>query len=312
MANDYYKTLGVERSASQDDIAKAYRKLARKYHPDLNPEDQNAKKRFQEIQSAYDTLNDPEKRKMYDQFGEGYEQYRDGKPFGGSGRPPGAGGFDFGDIFGGAGGAGAVDLGDIFRQFGGGGSGGGKSRRGAVPKGHDIAAEIELPLRTILQGGETQFQLQRDGKLESIRVKVPPGIEPGKKIRLRGQGGAMPRGKPGDLLLTIRLLPHPAVKLVGNNIEMRLPITLPEAIHGAKVDVPTANGTVTITIPPMSSSGKRLRIKGQGFPSSSGAAGDLMIELQIKLPEVVPSASRDAIDALVSSYPSHFRDSIQW
>ena len=123
MANDYYKTLGISRSASQEDIAKAYRKLARKYHPDLNPEDQSAKKRFQEIQTAYDTLNDPEKRKMYDQFGDGYEQYRQGSPFGGGGRSEGAGGFDFGDIFGGAGGSGGGAKGGGARKYAGAGGG---------------------------------------------------------------------------------------------------------------------------------------------------------------------------------------------
>ncbi len=315
MANDYYKTLGVERSASQDEIAKAYRKLARKYHPDLNPDDQSAKKQFLEIQNAYDTLNDPEKRKKYDQFGDAYEKYGDGKPFGGGGWSGGGGGssgFDFGDVFGGGSGAGAVDLGDIFRQFGGGGAANPRSRRGAAPRGHDIAAEIEVPLRTLVVGGEMQFQLQRESKVESIRVKVPAGIEPGKKIRLRGQGGAMPGGKPGDLLLTIRLQPHPAIKLVGHNIELRLPIQLFEAINGAKIDVPTIKGTATLTIPPMSNSGQRLRIKGQGFPNASGPAGDLLVELQIRLPPSIPAATRESIEAISSSYPSDFRDAIQW
>ncbi|MFN9852873.1 MAG: DnaJ C-terminal domain-containing protein [Planctomycetota bacterium] len=316
MPNDYYKTLGVDRSASQDEIAKAYRKLARKYHPDLNPEDGNAKKRFQEIQSAYDTLNDPEKRKLYDQFGEDYERYASGGPGGGRpfGSAPGGwtdfggGGVDFGSVFGSGGGQG-VDIEEIFRNFGG---REGRSRRGSTPRGHDIAAEIEVPLRTMLEGGEMQFQLQRDNHVESIKVRIPRGIEPGKKIRLRGQGGPMATGKPGDLLLTIKVQPHPAVKLVGNNIELKLPITLAEAIDGAKIDVPTANGTVTVTIPPMSSSGKRLRIKGQGFAPSNGTPGDMLVELHIKLPDVIPAASREAIERLSSGYPSHFRDSIRW
>jgi curved DNA-binding protein len=316
MPNDYYKTLGVDRSASQEEITKAYRKLARKYHPDLNPEDGNAKKRFQEIQAAYDTLNDPEKRKLYDQFGENYERYAAGAA-GGGGSPFGSaaggwkdfgGGVDFGSVFG-SGGQG-VDLEEIFGTFGG---RAGRGRRSAPPRGHDIAAEIEVPLRTMLQGGEMQFQLQRDSKVEAIQVTIPRGIEPGKKIRLRGQGGPMAGGKPGDLLLTIKVQPHPAVKLVGNNIEMKLPITLSEAIDGAKIDVPTAKGTVTVTNPPMSSSGKRLRIKGQGFaPASGGAAGDMLVELHIKLPDVIPAASRDAIHQASPGYPSHFRDSIRW
>jgi DnaJ-class molecular chaperone len=317
MPNDYYKTLGVDRSASTEEITKAYRKLARKYHPDLNPDNQNAKKRFQEIQNAYDTLNDPEKRKLYDQFGEGYERYAAGA--GGGGSPYGTasggwtdfgGGVDFGQVFGSGGGQG-VDLEELFSRFGE-RDAAPRSRRGSVPRGHDIAAEIEVPLRTMLQGGEVQFQLQRDNHSESIKVKVPRGIEPGKKIRLRGQGVSAAGGKPGDLLLTIKVQPHPAVKLVGNNIELKLPITLLEAIQGAKIDVPTANGTVTVTIPPMSSSGKRLRIKGQGFTPAGGSAGDMLVELHIKLPDVIPAASRDAIESWSSGYPSHFRDSIRW
>jgi curved DNA-binding protein len=316
MPNDYYKTLGIDRSASQEEIAKAYRKLARKYHPDLNPDDQNAKKRFQEIQNAYDTLNDPEKRKLYDQFGEGYERYANGGPGGANpfGSAPGGGwsdvggSVDFGNVFGSGAGQG-VDLEELFSRFAGGGP---RARRGATPRGHDIAAEIEVPLRTMLQGGEMQFQLQRDSQAESIKVKIPRGIEPGKKIRLRGQGVPIAGGKPGDLLLTIKVQPHAAVKLVGTNIELKLPITLAEAIHGAKIDVPTAKGTVTVTIPPMSSSGKRLRIKGQGFAPAGGAPGDMLVELHIKLPDVIPAASRDAIDQWSSGYPSHFRDSIRW
>jgi curved DNA-binding protein len=312
MPNDYYKTLGVDRSTSQEEITKAYRKLARKYHPDLNPEDGNAKKRFQEIQTAYDTLNDPEKRKLYDQFGEGYERYAAGAAGGGAPYTSSGnwqdfgGGVDFGSVFG-SGGQG-VDLEQIFGSFGGRGT---RGRRGAA-RGHDIAAEIEVPVRTLLQGGEMKFQLQRDSQVESIEVKIPRGIEPGKKIRLRGQGGPMAGGKPGDLLLTIKVQPHPAVKLVGNNIEMKLPITLAEAIDGAKIDVPTAKGTVTVTIPPMSNSGKRLRIKGQGFAPASGTPGDMLVELHIKLPDVIPTSFRESIDRLSSGYPSHFRDSIRW
>jgi curved DNA-binding protein len=311
MANDYYKTLGISRSASQEEIAKAYRKLARKYHPDLNPEDQSAKKRFQEIQTAYDTLNDPEKRKMYDQFGDGYEQYRQGNPFGGGGRTGGAGGFDFGDIFGGAGGSGAVDLGDIFRQFGAGAGGSTRSRRTATPRGPDISGEIEVPLRTIIEGGERQFRLDRDGQLESIAVKIPAGMEPGKKIRLRGQGGSIPNGKAGDLLLTVNVESHPAVKLVGNNLEMRLPVSLNEAVAGAKVDVQTPKGTITITIPPMTSSGKRLRLKGQGLVNSKGP-GDMIIEVLIKLPESISPEAKETIQGLDAAYPKNLRDSIQW
>ncbi len=297
MAEDYYKTLGVERNASDDEITKAYRKLARKHHPDLNPDDKDAKKRFQEIQSAYDCLNDPEKRKKYDRFGEGYEQYGGGAPFEGAG---GGQAFDFGDIFGGGGGQ--VDFGNIFGNFGG-----GRSRRPA--KGADISAELAVPLRTLVQGGETEFQLSAGGRTESIRVKIPAGIEPGKKIRLRGRGQPAPGGKPGDLLVTVQAEPNPHYRLHGKNIELRLPLRLDEAIQGARVDVETPAGTITLTVPPMSSSGKKLRLKGQGLKGSDGA-GDMIVELLIKLPDNVPGALSEIHQQIEESYTTSVREGI--
>ncbi|MEQ1825090.1 MAG: J domain-containing protein [Pirellula sp.] len=310
MANDYYKVLGVERTATAEEISKAYRKLARKHHPDLNPDDKNAKKRFQEIQQAYDCLNDPEKRKLFDQYGSNYEQFRGGNPFAGGGGFPqgtGTGGFDFGDVFG-QGAAGGVDLGDIFRQFGGGGAG--RTRRPGPTKGQDIAAEISVPLRSIIQGGETQIQLDRGGKLESITVKIPAGIEPGKKIRLRGQGHPIAGGKAGDLLLKINVEPHPHYKITGHNLELRLPISIPEAIQGARIDVPTPTGMVTLTIPPMSNSGKKLRVKGQGLKSADGSVGDMTVELLIKLPETPPSQTDLAMENLTKAYVRPVRDGV--
>ncbi len=311
MANDYYKVLDVERTATAEEISKAYRKLARKFHPDLNQEDKSAKKRFQEVQQAYDCLNDTEKRKMYDQFGEDYEKFGGKNPL--AGGQPGSGntgpaGFDFGDIFG-RGGAGGVDLGDIFGQFGGGGTS--RTRRAPQPRGADIAAEISVPLRTIIHGGETRIQLDHDGQRDSITVKIPPGIEPGKKIRLRGQGQPSPAGKPGDLIIKVNLEPHSFFKVSGNNLELRLPISIPEAIVGARMDVPTPAGTVTLTIPPMSHSGKKLRIKGQGLKGTGGAVGDLLVELMIRLPDHIPEATTKSIEQLAAAYTKPIRDGVQ-
>ncbi len=316
MANDYYKVLDVERTATSEEISKAYRKLARKFHPDHNPDDKNAKKRFQEVQQAYDCLNEPEKRKMYDQFGPDYEKFGDRNPFAGGqarggsagGGSAGGAGFDFGDIFG-RGGAGSVDLGDIFSQFGGGGPS--RGRRAPQPRGADIAAEISVPLKTIILGGETRIQLDRDGKRDAITVKIPAGIEPGKKIRLRGQGQPSEVGKPGDLILKVNLEPHPFFKIAGNNLELRLPISIPEAIQGARIDVPTPAGTVTLTIPPMSNSGKKLRVKGQGLKGSDGIVGDLLVELMIRLPEHIPEESSDGIKQLATAYAKPIRNGVQ-
>ena len=311
MANDYYKVLDVERTATTEEISKAYRKLARKFHPDLNQEDRSAKKRFQEVQQAYDCLNDAEKRKMYDQFGEDYEKFGGKSPFAGGqpgGGQAGSAGFDFGDIFG-RGGASGVDLGDIFGQFGGGGPS--RTRRAPHARGADIAAEISVPLRTIIHGGETRIQLDHEGKRDSITVKIPPGIEPGKKIRLRGQGQPSSSGKPGDLIIKVNLESHPFYKVAGQNLELRLPISIPEAILGARIDVPAPAGTVTLTIPPMSHSGKKLRIKGQGLKGPGGACGDLMVELMIRLPESIPEATTNSIEQLAAAYVKPIRVGVQ-
>lgn len=300
MAEDYYKLLGVERNATADEITKAYRNLARKHHPDLNPDDKLAKSRFQEIQSAYDCLNDPAKRQKYDQFGSNYEQMGGRSPFEGAG---GGQQVDFGDLFGGGGG---VDFSSIFGQFGG---GGGRSRRPA--RGADVAAEISVPLRTLISGGETQIHLNTNGTTESISVKIPAGIEPGKKIRLRGRGQSVHGSKPGDLLLTVHAETNAHYKLSGKNIELRLPITLGEALSGARADVDTPNGTISLTIPPLSSSGKKLRLKGQGFKTSDGTSGDMIVELMIKLPEQIPASVSQSLSELEKAYSRPVRDGVQ-
>jgi DnaJ-class molecular chaperone len=313
MADDYYKKLGVSRTASAEEISKAYRKLARKYHPDLNPDDKNAKKQFQEIQAAYDCLNDPEKRKLYDQFGPSYENVQAGRAAGGS--PFGAGGsagFDFNDVFGGQGG---VDLGDLFRQFTGGPPPGGRSARSgrsssAGPRSSDVEAEITVPLSTAVLGGEAEINIDRGGVPEALRVKIPAGVNEGKKIRLRGQGQSS-GGRAGDLLLTVHVAPHPHFKLNGNDLELKLPITLSEAVLGGKVDVPTPGGIVSLKIPANSQSGKRLRVKGQGV-RAVGKPGDLYIELQVRLPDFLTETQTELIKSLESGYKSDLRGDIRW
>ncbi len=311
MADDYYKSLGVSRTAAAEEISKAYRKLARKYHPDLNPDDKNSKKRFQEIQTAYDCLNDPAKRKMYDQFGADYERFQAGPGGGGPQGSPFSGGgqgFDFNDVFGG-GGSGNVDIGDIFRQFTGGGTRNRRSTSGAS-RGADVEAEITVPLSTAVLGGETEITLDRGGIPESLRVKIPAGVHEGKKIRLRGQGQSS-NGRAGDLLLIIHIAPHPHFKLAGNDLELKLPITLGEAALGGKVDVPTPGGTVTVTIPPRSQSGKRLRVKGQGARGTAGT-GDLYIELQIKLPDAISESNIEKLRSFETAYTQSVRQGIAW
>ncbi len=305
MAQDYYDLLGIKKSATPDEIQKAYRQLARKYHPDLNPDDKVAQQKFKEIQQAHDVLGDAEKRKMYDQFGPDFEKVgAGGSPFRGGAAQPG--GFSFEDIFGGGGGGGQGgfhfegDMGDLFRQFGGGGAAGGKrSRAGSAPRrGSDLSANITIPFNTAVLGGEASIGLQRGGKSESIQLKIPPGIESGKKMRLRGQGEPSPNGGPqGDLLVTIHVSPHPFFERVGKNLELRLPVTIGEAALGATIDIPTPEGTVSLKIPPGSSGGRRLRIKGRGVKGSSGEPGDLYVVLQISIPESLGTTDAAREDA---------------
>ena len=304
MAKDFYKTLGVPRDASQADIEKAYRNLARKYHPDKNPDDKSAKKKFQEVQAAFDVLGDAQKRETYDRYGSSFDTAGAGGPYSGTWRagPGGFGGHGFEDIdfsqfFGdrfGGGGAGA-DFSELFGQFR---PRGGATRTAAPPRrGADLRSDITVPFATAVTGGEAQIQLARpSGKTETIAVKIPPGIEDGKKIRLRGHGQPAARGgKPGDILITVHVAPHPSFERRGNNLHLRLPVTLAEAVEGAKVDVPTPRGTVSLSVPPGTSSGTKLRIKGHGVAPPGAPPGDLLAEVMINLPKQVDDEARQAI-----------------
>lgn len=316
MAKDYYALLGVKRSASDDEIHKAYRELARKYHPDLNPDDKAAQQKFKDIQQAHDVLSDPEKRRAYDQFGPEFER-AGGHPFAGGGGPGGGGAaFDFEQLFGGAGG---MNFGDFFQQMGGGPSPGGGSRRQQRPsKGQDLTAELTVPFNTAVLGGEASISMRRGGKSDSITVKIPPGMESGKKMRLRGQGEQGHGGKPGDLIVEVTVAPHPYFRRRGQNLELTLPVSIGEAMSGATIDIPTPGGTVSLKIPAGSSSGRRLRVKGQGVQSKSGSSGDLFVELQIKLPvaaeaiDELPEEVKQAVSSIESLYLEPVRDNIVW
>ena len=331
MVEDYYKTLGISKSASQAEIQKAYRDLALKYHPDMNPDDKTAKKKFQKVQAAFDVLNNPEKREMYDRYGSSFETMGAGDPQPGAhawGWPPGAGagrpgaapgGFNpedidlsqfLGERFGQETSGG---FGDLFGQFRRSAS---KFRRPASPprRSSDLQQELQVPFTTAITGGEIQIGVQRpSGKTDTIAVKIPAGIEDGKKIRVRGQGQPAPRGGvPGDILLKIRITPHPYFQRRGNQLRVRVPITLSEAVMGAKVDLPTPRGTVTLSVPPGSSSGAKLRVKGHGVAPKNGLAGDLLAEIQIVLPEQLSEADRQTIHQVDQNYPQDPRKNLRW
>lgn len=319
MAQDFYEILGVQRDASQGDIQKAYRKLAKKYHPDLNP-DKRAKEKFQEIQRAYEVLNDPETRQKYDRFGGRFDAESTG-PAGW--QTYGAGGPDLGDldldqILGGRFGGEGSPFGDFFKQFGpqpGAGPGPGPGRRGGrrtSRRGEDVKHEIEIPFRTSIVGGEVSLKLRRSGgATETIDVRIPPGVADGQTIRLRGQGeqgGAIP----GDLLLTVKVAPHPCFSRRGNDLILRLPVSLGEAALGAKVDIPTPWGTLAMKIPPGSSGGKRLRVRGHGVRPNKGEAGDLFVELSIVLPPTLSPAAQELARQFDQESPIEPRQELSW
>lgn len=289
---DFYEVLGVPRGSSQDEIRKAYKKLARKLHPDVKPDDPDAQKNFAEITEAYEVLGDDEKRKKYDQFGHSFNQ-AGGNPFQGF-QGGGGGGFDLEDILGG--------------MFGGGGSpfGGGRRGGGRAQKGQDARAEITVPFTVAAEGGEHSLSLQSGSKTERITVKIPAGIEDGQTIRLAGQGNPGIGGAAaGDLLVTIHVAPHPWFRREGTNILVDVPVTPSEAALGSKVDVPTlSDGIVVMNIPPGTPSGTRMRLRGKGVKSSKGAAaGDQFVVLKIVIPKDLSDEAKQHYQKLADLNP---------
>jgi curved DNA-binding protein len=323
---DPYATLGVSRTASAEEIKKAYRKLAKKLHPDMNPGDKKAEDRFKEVSAAFDVVGDPKKRSLYDEFGEislrsGFDdakarQFREYRQAAGSGR--GAGGFQgFEEVFGGGAGAAGFDPSDLGSMFGdlfAGRTGRGRRVRNEPVPGDDVEASIEVDLRDAVLGAEREITLQKPGASESsrLKVKIPPGVESGSRIRLAGQGGPGERGgERGDLYLRIAMRPHPTVRVEGRDLLLDLPITAAEALEGAEVTAPTFEGQVKLKIPSGSQSGRKLRLRGRGLPalrSGVGGAprGDLYVVLQIVLPPDSPQA-REAVRTLAKLYPDDVR-----
>ncbi len=320
MAEDYYKTLEVSRDASQADIDKAYSKLARKYHPDVNPDDKTAKKKFQAVQTAYDVLKDPKKRELYNQYGSGFESVGGAGPRPGGGwRPTGgeAGGpeFDFSQFFGGEPtGGGFADFFSQFRRGAGPtGPAGRRSRPAGRAPGQNLHSEIQIPFQLAVTGGETHLTVTRpSGGSETLVVKIPAGIDDGKKIRLRGQGEPGFDGERADILITVHVAPHPWFTRRGEHLYVKTPLSLLEAAEGAVVDVPTPTGTVSLRVPPGVSSGKKLRIKGHGVAAAGKPPGDLYAEIQIVLPSKLDEESLEAIRKIDASHPVQPRKELRW
>lgn len=313
MAEDYYKTLELNRGASQAEIDKAYAKLARKFHPDVNPDDKHAKTKFQAIQAAYDVLKDPKQRELYDRYGTAFEQAaQGGGPRGGASWSHNVGpeDFDFAQFFGGQAPGG---FGDMFNQMRGRG-GGRRGRAAAGMPGADVTAEVEIPFNMSITGGETQLTLQHDsGETEALTVHIPAGIDDGKKLRLRGRGEPGMNGGPrGNLLVTVRVAQHPYFTRRGEHLYVRLPLTLREAAEGAKVDIPTPKGMVSLRVPPGSSSGRKLRVKGHGVAVPGKPPGDLFAELQIMLPPNLDESALAQIREIDARSPTNPRRDLRW
>ena len=280
--SDPYTTLGVARSATEKDIKSAYRKLAKELHPDRNTKNPKATERFSEVTRAYDLLTDTDKRARFDR-GEIDADGNPASPFGyggggGGGRHPGGPGGGFGN------GAGeGIDISDIFDGlFGGrGGMGGGAGRARAAPKGTNVPYRLSVTLADAATRATQRITLA-DGK--TIDLKLPAGAEDGTQMRLSGKGEAGPGGA-GDAIVTIQIQPHAFFRRDGDNIRIELPITLDEAVGGAKIKVPTVEGAIMLTIAPGSSSGKTLRLKGKGFSRKDATRGDQLITLEVQLPE---------------------------
>ena len=304
---DYYTTLGVSRDASQKEIKKAYRKLARQYHPDVN-KDPGAETRFKEINEANEVLGDPEKRAKYDQYGSAWQNVQQGGApppeyeeffahF--SGRPDNT---RESDTFGGS------DFSSFFEHlFGGAGPRTGWRRGGSAPtwsqQGGDIEAIISLTLEEAAFGGRRSISMPdpSTGKTRTYTVSIPSGVPPGKRIRLAGQGRpGFGSGKPGDLYLVVDILPHSHFQLKGNDLYTRLPVSPWVAALGGNVPLKTLDGAVKVKVPPGSSTGRKIRLRGRGFPGPE-KPGDLYAEIEIKVPEKLSSREKELFEKLADA-----------
>lgn len=290
MADDPYKELGVARSASQEEIRKAFRKLAKEHHPDRNQGDKAAEEKFKRISAAFDILGDEEKRKKFDRGeidAEGRETFRGG--YGGGGSPFGAGGAG-----GYRGNFEGVDLDDIFSMFGGGFGGGDPGARrggGFAPRGVDVRARLDIDLEEAILGASKRIAFS-DGR--TLDVTIPKGAAHGQTLRLKGQGQAGRGGVAGDALIELHIKPHPIFEPDGADLHMDLPVSVPDAVLGGKVQAPTPEGVVSLNVPKGSNSGAILRLKGRGgVDPRTGRRGDLMARLIVTLPEA-PDAQLEA------------------
>jgi DnaJ-class molecular chaperone len=331
----YYDVLGVPEGASDDQVRSAYRRLARQYHPDLNPGNKQAEQKFKEINEAYEVLSDPEKRKAYDRFGEEGVRMHAGAGAGpGAGPGGGPGGFrytwsgegsPFDDVafeaFGG--GSGPTDASAIFEELfsriGGAHGRRGRRVRPEALRGQDVETAITLPFDQAVRGAASTITVQRpgpDGSVhpERLEVRIPPGVRDGQRLRLRGRGGpGMGDGPAGDLYLLIHVLPHDYFRREGRDVYIDVPISLAEAALGATVEVPTVHGRTSVRIPPGTAGGARLRLKGQGIAEGSGGArGDQYCVIRIVPPKRLTPQQKKLLEELRTLDTDDPRAGVAW
>ncbi len=317
MGTDLYKDLGVSKSATADEIKKVYKKLAGQLHPDRNPGDQKIEARFKAVNRAYQVLHDPEKRRLYDEFGEeslreGFNPaatraYRNAAQATGVRRARG-GGINFEDLQGG--GAGPGGFGDLLGELFGGGARSTRRSGGASAKGSDISSEVAIDFVSAIRGAELQLRLHDGG--EQVTVRVPPGAGEGDKLRVAGHGAPSAMGGArGDLVITVRVNPHPFFERDGLDLHLNLPVTVAEAHRGAKVRVPTPEGPVTMSVPKHAQSGQEARLKAKGV-KRAGKQGDLYVRFLVKLPAQDSEEIEQAVAVLENAMTGDVRGGIHF
>lgn len=325
MSDNFYKVLGVDEKASQDEIKKVYRKLAVKYHPDKNKGNKEAEEKFKEISQAYEVLSDEKKRAEYDEMRQNFGRYfHQGQ--GARGRAGGAGGggqsFSFEDL------GGMNGMGDIFEQLFGAQGGGGKGRRGGAPggfggfggggftgreaiRGADVSADLTVPFDVAARGGEQTVTLSEEGSRsggKTMTIKIPPGIEDGQTLRLTGKGSAGGGGDAGDLLLRIRVAPHPVFRREGDAIVVDAEVDLAQAVLGGELRVPTLDGDLTIKVPAGTQPGQQFRLKERGIHRKGHPRGDQRVAVKIQIPKHLSPKQKTLFEDFVESLKKQERD----